>query len=236
MTITRTAIGASFDNADLASYSTASLNGGATPGYFLACIGNRQSAATVATPTLSGMGLTWVQIDTMPYAGNVNRITWFRAYGTPTTGVVTIDFGGVTQICCEWDFNRYDGVDPSGTNGSGGIVQSTQGSGTSTTPSFTHTNAIAAANNCAVVAFRHPVNEGTTPRASAGTNVWVETGDSPHALPSVALETQFGAPTAGNVLESTVSASWLTNSVWAGIAIELAAAVATDTGRMLAVF
>lgn len=81
-----------------------------------------------SAPTVTGCGLTWVQMAT-PQAipGNAN-ITEFRAMGpSPTTGVLTIDTHGGNPACCYWSWAEWDGTDISGTNGSGAIRQCVPG-------------------------------------------------------------------------------------------------------------
>lgn len=51
------------------------------------------------------------------------RLTRFRALGaSPTTGTLTISFGATNQDGCLWTWAELDGVDTSGTNGSGAIA------------------------------------------------------------------------------------------------------------------
>lgn len=80
------------------------------------------------TPTLTGCGLTWVQIDTIlpdDASSSRSRITMFRAMGSsPTAGALTTDHGGQTQDRCTVTVDEFIGVDTSGTNGSGAVVQS----------------------------------------------------------------------------------------------------------------
>lgn len=76
-------------------------------------------------PTVTGNSLTWVQVATVAFTTAVRRLTLFRALGAaPGTGVSTIDFGADAQTSCVWTLVQFAGVDVSGTNGSGAIVQS----------------------------------------------------------------------------------------------------------------
>lgn len=84
--------------------------------------------ATPNTPTITGCGLTWVTIGTpIEYdtSGSSRRkITIIRALGaSPSSGALTIDFGGQTQTSYTYSVDEFSGVDTSGTNGSGAIVQ-----------------------------------------------------------------------------------------------------------------
>lgn len=97
-------------------------------------------------PTATGCNLTWVAIDSIvtdPTSLSRRRITQLRGMGSsPTTGAITIDFGGQTQITKAWSVDQMTNMDTSGTNGSGAIVQSvtmnqTDEEGTTTSPSLT---------------------------------------------------------------------------------------------------
>lgn len=88
---------------------------------------HRSDSVDPAAPSLSGNGLTWVQIGTALWdstSSSRRRVTLFRAMGaSPSAGAVTIDFAGQTQANIAWAIDEFDGVDTSGTNGSGAIVQ-----------------------------------------------------------------------------------------------------------------
>ncbi len=108
------------------SYSTASITPSANK-LILIAVGSQVSSGTVNTPTISGNGLTWEQVATKPQStGSVfRRLTVFRAMGgSPSTGAITMDFAGQSQIRCGWSVSEFDGVDTTGTNGSGAVVQS----------------------------------------------------------------------------------------------------------------
>lgn len=97
----------------------------------LAFVANARPAipgGTPATPTVSGNGLTWQQVQTVT-AANARRLTCYRAMGpTPGAGDITIDFGGQTQDYCAWSIFEYDGVDATGAAGSAAVAQVNQGS------------------------------------------------------------------------------------------------------------
>lgn len=92
-------------------------------------------------PTLTGNGLTWVQIATRTYtdgATETHRITRFRAMGaSPTTGAVTIAHSTAPNSTMAWSIREYSGVDTSGSNGSGAVVQTVTNGGTGTAASVT---------------------------------------------------------------------------------------------------
>ena len=123
MAIVATHILTAASGSGLNSYATAS--GSPTTGRLqLLFVGHQQSATTVVTPTVTGAGLTWVQIATSVASDNLRRGTLFRALGTASAGVLTIDMGGVTQIRAGWSWSEFTGADTSGADGAGAIVQS----------------------------------------------------------------------------------------------------------------
>ncbi len=80
-------------------------------------------------PTVTGNGLTWVAIGSTVFdstSSSRRRVTLFRALGAgPTSGAITIDFGGQAQTDVTWVVDEASGVDTSGTNGSGAIFNRT---------------------------------------------------------------------------------------------------------------
>lgn len=121
-----------------ASIASNSVSPG-TDHLLLAAVGNYRTTGgiatfTVETPTVSGLGLTWVQVATTTFGIGISggaavlaerqRVTVFRAMGTPTPGAVTADFGGVSQGAAAIFIAEVRGVDTSGTNGSGAVQQS----------------------------------------------------------------------------------------------------------------
>lgn len=111
------------DLVDRNSYTTASISPVAGRLY-IATITNRNTS-TPPTPTVSGAGLTWVQMDTDTIDSALKRVTTFRALGySPSSGALTIGMGGTTITECAWIVDEYAGVDQGGTNGSGAFIQS----------------------------------------------------------------------------------------------------------------
>lgn len=88
----------------------------------------RKDTAQPIDPTISGNGLTWELVNSIYYdttSGSRKSLWVFRAMGaTPSSGAITITFGE-TWTHCYWSLDEVSGIDKSGTNGSGAIVQST---------------------------------------------------------------------------------------------------------------
>lgn len=104
---------------------TASVTPGADK-LMLLTVGQRIDSGTPNEPTVTGNGLTWVAIDTKVYddSGSQRRVTLFRAMGpSPSAGAITIDFASQSQSHIVWILDEVSGMDTSGTNGSGAIVQ-----------------------------------------------------------------------------------------------------------------
>lgn len=117
------------------SFVTASITPGANKLMILG-VRNALAAGVPNVPTVTGNGLTWVQIATvLDTAGTgTRRLTLFRALGaSPSAGTVTIDFAGQTQANGDWTIEEFDNIDTSGTNGSGAVLQSGTAGQTATT-------------------------------------------------------------------------------------------------------
>jgi len=188
------------------SFTTASISPGANR-LVLAWVSDR--ITTPPTPTLSGNGLTWVQQGSSITFGTNGRFTLFRAMGAlPTSGSVTISFSKSVNYAC-WSIVEYDGVDTSGTNGSGAVVQSVTGTAASTSLTVTLA-AFADANNVATGGFATTVNSTYT----QGTGFSIYGSAVQTTALSIATE---GLPTNDTTVDISVAAS----TTIAGIAVEV---------------
>lgn len=77
--------------------------------------GSNSPADLVAS--VSGNGLTWIQLATLTTGGDTfTRLTLFRAIGaSPTPGPITIDFAGLNQTRTTWSVSEFANVDLAGT-------------------------------------------------------------------------------------------------------------------------
>jgi len=74
--------------------------------------------------TVTGCGLTWVHIADATDSTGFHIASIYRAMGAaPTPGVVNISYGVATNRI-GWTIEQFSGVDTTGTNGSGAVVQS----------------------------------------------------------------------------------------------------------------
>lgn len=198
-----------------ASYNTASITPTANRA-ILIWVANVRTAGTSNIPTLTGNGLTWVQVATV-LAGTTDRLTLLRTMGaSPSAGAVTIDFAGQTQAYCMWSISEWDGVNTGGTNGSAAIVQAATNAQSSVTALTVTLGAFTApANATAGGVYVSSIAENIVP----GTG-FTELGEIQDASELAVLESEWRADN-----DPTVDWSWTTGSNNAlGIAVEIAAA------------
>ena len=192
-------------------------------------VANRLYLAVVASrftsspniPTVTGCGATWVQVATRVDATNFRRITVFRAMKASglSAGAVTAAWTGPTQTqtVSLISILELDGIDITGTDGSGAVVTSAQNGSTGTVSppvSITMTGWGDTVNNAAISCWWHGNAEVVTPKSG-----WTELTDQA-GISSLSLETQFkvGQDTTPQV------ASWAGSAAaWGGIAVEIKA-------------
>lgn len=177
------------------------------------------------TPTLSGLSLTWVQVATILYdttSSSRRRVTVFRALGASASGTVVADFGGQSSTHSAIIISEFSGVDTSGTNGSGAIVQSATNkdeSGTATTVVATLA-AFGSANNATFGAFGGAGSQVTTAGSGFGDLLQVSNGGA------VDVSTQWRVDN-----DTTVDITWAgsqTNCGGIGIEIKQAGGASTS--------
>ncbi|MEQ1877548.1 MAG: hypothetical protein ABL958_12955 [Bdellovibrionia bacterium] len=131
---------AAADNTNSLVYTTASVAFSNNKLYLLAVAG-RNTGGIQAEPTVTGGGLTWVRVESDIFdtiASPQRGVVIYRAMVSSgaTTGALTITWTGGNLSSCDWVLDELDGVDLSGTNGSGAVRQATSNaidSGTSIT-------------------------------------------------------------------------------------------------------
>ncbi len=177
---------------------------------------------TAPAPTamsVSGAGLTFTEIGVpgglLYSAAGVRRIQAWRALTSTgaAAGAIAITVNG-TAIGMDAVLLEFSGMDASGTNGSGAIVQnaSNQANGTSLTVSLaTFGNAA----NRPVAFFSHRIQEATVEEVG-----YTELDDGSHSGPVTGAQCEWNAAAA----EATPSASWLTAADAGGFALEVRAA------------
>ncbi len=136
-------------------YTTASIAPAPNALITVAVLGHRTYGAV--SPTLSGGGMaTWTQVasvdfDTIGFP--LRRLTVFRAMSaTPGSGPLTITFSGnVSNV--QWIVSQWDGVDQSGVNGAGAIVQTGSAAANAVNGLTTTLAAFGSGNNVAYGVF-----------------------------------------------------------------------------------
>lgn len=224
MAINATALTSDSDGTTGSSATTASVAPGANRLQLLHV--HAHPAGGPAYATVTGCGLTWESVDQHNYdvsGGDTQML--YRAMGaSPSSGALTIDFGtGNDQLEICWSLAECDGVDTSGTNGSGAVVQAVKASGSSTAPAAT----LAAFGDAANATY------GAVVGGSAG---WPLAGGSGFTElhnfqgPTVGLLTlsEFRADN-----DTSVDASAGASTTWGVIAVELKAAATGPAPRIV---
>lgn len=218
----------SSDTTNAASYATASVTPSSNALVLVATEQARNTATACTDNDVSGItgnGLTWVNINKQCFSdagAPTHTVELWRSMGaSPSTGAITISTGGSTQIHMAWAVIECTGVDTSGTNGSGAIVQSAINltePGTSLTVTL---GAFGDAGNATLGAFGVADNVAVT--EGTGFTELAEQLVSDGGLDS-GLQVQWRSTN-----DTNVDASW--SSIDAGgVAIEIkAAATAADT-------
>lgn len=212
--IEATLLTASGSDANQTSYTTASISPTADALVLLSVLRNDDTLGTA--PSITGNGLTWQLVRSCVYdnAGGVRAdLSVYRAMGaSPSAGAVTIGFSADGQLGCQWSITEFTGVDTSGSNGSGAIVQSASVSGTATSLSAS-LSAFSRRSHATFGAFAHQANETTTHEGG-----WSDLSDTGYANPAENLQTQWR-----NDNDTSVTASWATSALAGAIGIELKA-------------
>ena len=197
------------------SYNTASVTPGANRLVLVAVENAKDGSTDPNTPTLSGNGITWVQVATVLYesTGSIRtRLTLFRGLAAlPTGGAITIDLAGQTSYYIAWSVAAFAVV-----NVATPVVQSAVASGTGTSLAATLA-AFGSAANATYGACSHRAGEASSPGSGfAEIHDLVQGG-------GFDLETEWRVDN-----DTSVDASWVTSAVCGCIAVEIAAASAGE--------
>ena len=124
--ITPTLLTSGNNPVNLSSYTTASISPVPNTLITVAVMGHRSSGAN-PSPIVTGGGMAaWTEVATVtldPLGLPLKRMTIFRAMSaTPGSGPITIKFASSVSNA-QWIVSQWDGVDITGVNGAGAIVQ-----------------------------------------------------------------------------------------------------------------
>lgn len=209
MAISVTSLTSGGSTTDGTSFTTASISPSANKTVLVAIA----SRAGTAPTSVTGNSLTY----TKEFETADGLLSYWRSsIGTGTAGTITITFGA-SQTACVWSVFELDGDDTSAP-----IVQEVEGSGNATSGSITLAS-FSSAENATLGIFSHNANEATTP----GTG-FTEIHDQAQLNSSISIQTEFRSDN-----DTSVDASWVTSSLWRGIAVELKSAAAGSNGFFL---
>lgn len=235
--------------------TTASITPTASNLVLLSIAARRGDSTEPTTPTVSGNGLTWELVNSIYFdtsATSMRKLFLFRAMGaSPSAGVVTINFGATTNAT--WVIDQASGIDTSGTNGSGAIVQSATNKDESvTTSSFSVTlGAFSSTNNATYGVFAEADGSHTVTPGSGFTELdeqangftpmvmqtqWISTNDtgvdwtSSGSVYAGGVAVEIKADTTNLTIRSSSS-----NSSTTGTAISVTAPTGTSVGDLVIV-
>jgi hypothetical protein len=222
MAVAATNLTTSRSGGDATLYNTASITPGANRLILLAIGQLASSAGDAVQPTVTGCGLTWELVASRGVVGQ-RKVYLFRSMGAaPTTGQITIDYGaGNSQLGCDWSVVEFTGMDTSGVNGSGAIVQAASAAVNPGTGATATLAAFSSADNATFSMAAHSIQEATTP-GSGFTQIATVSGSSPAS----SLTTAFRPDN-----DTTADYSWTTSTSGGVIAAEIKAAVVGGGGQ-----
>jgi hypothetical protein len=215
MPITVAELTSNYDNTDSTSYTTASITPVANRLYLLFSF---TSGTNPQITGVSGGGLgSWV--DDADNLGAGRSIQVFRALSPSPGAAATVSITcAASNTGCAWGILELTGVDTSGTNGSGAVVQRVQNNGTATSGSATLA-AYADGNSRFVGACGSASNENITAENTGGTARFA-------ASPNTNFLTQWST----TVQDTTPTWNWTTSGAWRTLALEIRTPAAAPTG------
>lgn len=191
----------------VSSFSTSSITP-ANGDILLIAIGSRVDGGHGGnTPTVSGLSLTWTQVNTVGDAAGTQglRMTIYRALvsGSPS-GTISVSFGGQSQTDSQYSIEQIAGANTGGTNGANAIVQSVTGNANGASLSIS----LSALKNVKNIAYGAFVDGATGSTSTVGSGF-------------TALSNQNAMLTEYKVNTTTVNFSYTGTNDSSGIALEL---------------
>lgn len=220
MAITQTHLTDGASTTDGTSWSTAAISPAPDALILLTILPAAASGAVAAISSVTGCGLTWVPVVATSGGQRTNNL--FRAMGSaPTTGVLTVTMAASSGAII-WSVDQFTGVDTTGADGSGAIVQSVQDKPTATTSASLAFPATPTPGNAVFAAIG--VAAATAGMASG--SGWTMGVASTITAPSSALFTEYGVT---DPLPDTITGSWTTSAVPYIVGVEILAGASTQT-------
>lgn len=202
----------------ITSQNTATVNATSNALLLLAVTSRTNITTNPNAPTVTGLGLTWTQTNTILYdSTSTSRklLTVYQALGSPSSGAITMDFAGQVQTDVQWSLDQFIGV-----NTTTPIVQSaTNKDETVTTNTLTVTlSSFASGSNMPYGAI---AADNTGGLSSIGAGFLYLSDESSGSMNMVAEY-----KTTSN---TTVTATFATNAMLGGIAAEVNFASSSST-------
>lgn len=215
MAITATHLATSGSTTDGTSFATASIAPSANA-LILAAIHLGSSAAGPVISSVTGLGLTWVQVA-VTGAATARDLYVFRALGpSPVAGPLTITTSASAGACM-WSVAQFTGVDTSGTNGSGAIA----GSVIASPASASSVNVALSPTPTAGNAIFGAIAPGATVTAMTAGSGFTLLGSTTISAPVNSLFTEYDVT---DPLATAVTGSWTTAAVSRVVGVEVKAA------------
>ena len=215
--ITQSLLTAGSDITNQKIYTTASIAPVANALITVAVIGHNSSAAS-ASPTITGAGLTWVEVTSTTFNSigtPLKRMSIFRGMSAaPGSGPLTITFP-VTESNAAWIVSQWTGVNTTGTNGSGAIGQIGTPIGSDAATSISAT--LAALGAPTNVAYGVIGTNGSAVGINPAASFTEISEQKPAESTNTIIETLFAAN------QTVPSASWTGSFAAAILAIEIKA-------------
>lgn len=180
----------------------------------LCAVWNTITTNADAPTSVTGAGLTWVQVATTLFPSGNPRVSIWRALGTGATTAAPVFTFPASQNGMRYQIYAYSGVDTSGTNGSGAVTQPATTTGTGTVASAT-LSALGSANNAAYYVMAGATNTLTTAD---------DNGFSDTAQLTVADTDAMTCRSGWKLNATNPSVSWTGSQKWAMCVCEIKAA------------
>lgn len=170
--ITQTLLTSGHDPTNTSTFTTGSI-APAPNALVTVAVLSHQSSAAVSDPILTGAGMTWQVVASVAYDGAtpLDRLTIYRAMSAaPGSGPLMIKTSA-TVSNCQWIVSQWSGVDQSGTNGSGAIVQTGSATGAAVTTLTATLAAFASPSDVAYGVFGIAANTAVATPGSGFTTI-----------------------------------------------------------------
>lgn len=206
------------DTVDATSFLTASVTPAANTQHLLS-VSTGNNTGAITAPTVTGCGLTWTVVGDQQ-SGN-NRTTVFRASGaSPTTGALTIAYGGVTQGNCAWRLVAFLNAN------TGAPVQTNTGTGSGLTTATLTLAAPVAARSIVFAAYNQATTSSPVTAGSGYDLIGDQTLTNPSS-PSTRLTNEWSDDLGSDVVFGVGS-----GAAWSIVATEIAPAAYVDPDWM----